>query len=75
MFMPVGTQGSVKGLTSKQLQDLDAGVVLGAKTLTKLLISFLYLTKITSQTQETLTTWVIGQVHQYLQPWEGYTNS
>lgn len=29
MFMPVGTQGSVKGLTSKQLQDVNAGVVLG----------------------------------------------
>ena len=29
MFMPVGTQGSVKGLTSRQLQDLDCHVILG----------------------------------------------
>ncbi|EFA85809.1 queuine tRNA-ribosyltransferase [Heterostelium album PN500] len=29
MFMPVGTQGTVKGLTSQQLVDLNAGVVLG----------------------------------------------
>ncbi|KAG2483993.1 hypothetical protein HYH03_017160 [Edaphochlamys debaryana] len=29
MFMPVGTQGSVKGLTSQQLQDLDCHVILG----------------------------------------------
>eukprot|EP00878_Enallax_costatus_P011633 GHUV01012142.1.p1 GENE.GHUV01012142.1~~GHUV01012142.1.p1 ORF type:complete len:422 (+),score=93.24 GHUV01012142.1:621-1886(+) len=29
MFMPVGTQGTVKGLTSKQLQDLDCHVILG----------------------------------------------
>ena len=26
IFMPVGTQGSVKGLTSQQLQDLQCGV-------------------------------------------------
>ncbi|GAM20362.1 hypothetical protein SAMD00019534_035370 [Acytostelium subglobosum LB1] len=29
MFMPVGTQGTVKGLTSQQLVDLNAGVILG----------------------------------------------
>lgn len=29
MFMPVGTQGSVKGLTSQQLQELNCQVVLG----------------------------------------------
>ncbi|GFR40021.1 hypothetical protein Agub_g556 [Astrephomene gubernaculifera] len=29
MFMPVGTQGSVKGLTSAQLADLDCHVILG----------------------------------------------
>jgi len=29
MFMPVGTQGSVKGLTSKQLENLDCHVILG----------------------------------------------
>ncbi|KAM9979778.1 hypothetical protein ACTFIZ_006016 [Dictyostelium cf. discoideum] len=29
MFMPVGTQGTVKGLTSQQLVDLNCGVVLG----------------------------------------------
>lgn len=29
MFMPVGTQGSVKGLTSQQLEDLDCHVILG----------------------------------------------
>lgn len=29
MFMPVGTQGSVKGLTSQQLKDLDCHIVLG----------------------------------------------
>lgn len=29
MFMPVGTQGSVKGLTPQQLVDLNCGVVLG----------------------------------------------
>lgn len=29
MFMPVGTQGSVKGLTSQQLQELGCQVVLG----------------------------------------------
>ncbi|KAK9804020.1 hypothetical protein WJX73_002483 [Symbiochloris irregularis] len=29
MFMPVGTQGSVKGLTSKQLEDLNCHVILG----------------------------------------------
>eukprot|EP00873_Tetraselmis_striata_P042067 jgi/Tetstr1/462331/TSEL_007337.t1 len=29
MFMPVGTQGSVKGITSQQLEDLDCHVILG----------------------------------------------
>eukprot|EP00199_Chlamydomonas_sp_CCMP681_P002077 CAMPEP_0119108094 /NCGR_PEP_ID=MMETSP1180-20130426/13465_1 /TAXON_ID=3052 ORGANISM="Chlamydomonas cf sp, Strain CCMP681" /NCGR_SAMPLE_ID=MMETSP1180 /ASSEMBLY_ACC=CAM_ASM_000741 /LENGTH=427 /DNA_ID=CAMNT_0007093677 /DNA_START=136 /DNA_END=1419 /DNA_ORIENTATION=+ len=29
MFMPVGTQGTVKGLTSQQLEDLDCHVILG----------------------------------------------
>ncbi|GAQ88784.1 Queuine tRNA-ribosyltransferase [Klebsormidium nitens] len=29
MFMPVGTQGSVKGLTSEQLAELDCHVILG----------------------------------------------
>jgi hypothetical protein len=29
MFMPVGTQGSVKGLTTEQLQELDCHVILG----------------------------------------------
>ncbi|CAL5229875.1 g13287 [Coccomyxa viridis] len=29
MFMPVGTQGTVKGLTSQQLVDLDCHVILG----------------------------------------------
>lgn len=29
MFMPVGTQGTVKGLTSDQLQDLDVPLILG----------------------------------------------
>ena len=29
MFMPVGTQGAMKGLTVKQLEDLDCHVILG----------------------------------------------
>jgi len=29
MFMPVGTQGTVKGLTCKQLEELDCHVILG----------------------------------------------
>eukprot|EP01112_Ceratiomyxa_fruticulosa_P012015 TRINITY_DN3308_c0_g1_i2.p1 TRINITY_DN3308_c0_g1~~TRINITY_DN3308_c0_g1_i2.p1 ORF type:complete len:394 (-),score=64.92 TRINITY_DN3308_c0_g1_i2:35-1216(-) len=29
MFMPVGTQGTVKGLTSQQVVDLNCGVILG----------------------------------------------
>jgi tRNA-guanine family transglycosylase len=29
MFMPVGTQGTMKGLTTKQLEDLDCHVILG----------------------------------------------
>jgi len=29
MFMPVGKQGTVKGMTTKQLQDLDCHVILG----------------------------------------------
>ncbi len=29
MFMPVGTQGTVKGLTSQQLEDLNCQVILG----------------------------------------------
>lgn len=29
MFMPVGTQGTMKGLTSQQLQELDCHVILG----------------------------------------------
>eukprot|EP00882_Tetradesmus_deserticola_P015291 GHRQ01016287.1.p1 GENE.GHRQ01016287.1~~GHRQ01016287.1.p1 ORF type:complete len:396 (+),score=137.37 GHRQ01016287.1:682-1869(+) len=29
MFMPVGTQGTVKGLTSEQMQELDCHVILG----------------------------------------------
>ena len=29
MFMPVGTQGTMKGLTSQQLLDLDCHVILG----------------------------------------------
>lgn len=29
MFMPVGTQGTIKGLTVKQLEELDCHVILG----------------------------------------------
>lgn len=29
MFMPVGTQGTVKGLTCKQLEELDCHLILG----------------------------------------------
>lgn len=29
VFMPVGTQGTMKGLTCKQLQDLDCQIILG----------------------------------------------
>ena len=29
MFMPVGTQGTVKALSSKQLEDLNCQVILG----------------------------------------------
>jgi queuine tRNA-ribosyltransferase len=29
MFMPVGTQGTVKGLTTEQLEKLDCHVILG----------------------------------------------
>ena len=29
VFMPVGTQGTMKGLTSKQLADLDCQIILG----------------------------------------------
>lgn len=29
IFMPVGTQGTIKGLTSKQLEDLDCKIILG----------------------------------------------
>jgi hypothetical protein len=29
IFMPVGTQGTVKGLTTKQLEDLDCHIILG----------------------------------------------
>jgi len=29
LFMPVGTQGTVKGISSRQLEDLDCKVVLG----------------------------------------------
>ncbi|KAJ1902430.1 Queuine tRNA-ribosyltransferase catalytic subunit 1 [Kickxella alabastrina] len=29
MFMPVGTMGSIKGITTKQLEDLDCHVILG----------------------------------------------
>ncbi|MEM7247126.1 MAG: tRNA guanosine(34) transglycosylase Tgt [Acidobacteriota bacterium] len=29
VFMPVGTQGTVKGLSSGDLEDLDAGIILG----------------------------------------------
>ena len=29
MFMPVGTQGTVKGLTSRQLEELECQVILG----------------------------------------------
>lgn len=29
VFMPVGTQGTMKGLTSKQLVDLDCQIILG----------------------------------------------
>jgi queuine tRNA-ribosyltransferase len=29
MFMPVGTQGTVKGLTCQQLEELDCHVILG----------------------------------------------
>lgn len=29
MFMPVGTQGAMKGLTTQQLEDLDCHVILG----------------------------------------------
>lgn len=28
MFMPVGTQGTMKGITSEQLEDLDCHVIL-----------------------------------------------
>lgn len=27
--MPVGTQGTIKGLTSKQVEDLGCGIILG----------------------------------------------
>ena len=29
VFMPVGTQGTMKGLTSKQLTELDCQIILG----------------------------------------------
>ncbi len=29
IFMPVGTQGTVKGLTPKQLNEIDAQIILG----------------------------------------------
>jgi tRNA-guanine transglycosylase len=29
IFMPVGTQGTIKGLTSKQVEDLDCQIILG----------------------------------------------
>ncbi len=29
MFMPVGTQGTIKGITSQQLEELDCQVILG----------------------------------------------
>ena len=29
VFMPVGTQGALKGLTSKQLVDMDCQIILG----------------------------------------------
>lgn len=29
VFMPVGTQGTMKGLTSEQLEDLDCKILLG----------------------------------------------
>ena len=29
IFMPVGTQGTLKGLTSEQLQDIGCGLILG----------------------------------------------
>ena len=29
VFMPVGTQGTIKGLTSQQLDDLDLDIILG----------------------------------------------
>ena len=29
VFMPVGTQGTMKGLTTKQLTDLDCQIILG----------------------------------------------
>lgn len=29
MFMPVGTQGSLKGVTSSQMEELDCQIVLG----------------------------------------------
>lgn len=33
MFMPVGTQGTIKGLTSQQLEELDCHIILGALSL------------------------------------------
>lgn len=29
MFMPVGTQGTIKGLTSRQVEDIDCHLILG----------------------------------------------
>ena len=29
IFMPVGTQGTIKGLTTKQLEDLNCQIILG----------------------------------------------
>jgi queuine tRNA-ribosyltransferase catalytic subunit len=29
VFMPVGTQGTMKGITSEQLEDLDCKILLG----------------------------------------------
>lgn len=35
MFMPVGTQGTVKGMTTEQLEALDCHVILGEFILTQ----------------------------------------
>eukprot|EP00889_Picochlorum_renovo_P000278 jgi/Picre1/27308/NNA_000277.t1 len=55
MFMPVGTQWTVKGLTSQQLRDVDCHVILGNtyhlenRPGSELMVSLLHLADITEQ--------------------------